>query len=68
VSMTSQDYAMLAGVINENLTAAANAHDGAVVTALRTFAGDVARQLEYGNERFDRQRFLTACGIDEVVR
>jgi hypothetical protein len=62
--MTAKDYRALAGAI---LTARATFEDGGALTrsadaALTLVAAKIADALAADNARFDRARFLAACG------
>lgn len=58
--MTRKDYELIAKVINRN---AVSLTESAFIDFAR-MAEDLATELETENPRFDRQRFLTACGLE----
>ena len=58
--MTRRDYVLLANVINARLSARP---DQEKAEAYRLIANDLADALATDNPRFDRARFLTACGV-----
>ena len=57
--MTSKDYLLIAGALRRTATQAnpdaRNMH--------RTLSEDIADALASDNPRFDRARFLAACGV-----
>jgi len=57
--MTRKDYVMLAEVINRSATAST---ESSFIDFAR-MAEDLATELKNDNPRFDRDRFLTACGV-----
>jgi len=65
--MTRKDYVMLAGIIKDcNLipTLNKNKEEGLIqADILFTVASQLAYKLEQDNPRFDRTKFLTACGV-----
>jgi len=65
--MTRKDYVMIAGIIKDcNLipTLNKNKENGLIqADMLFTVASQLAYKLEQDNPRFDRDRFLTACGV-----
>jgi len=54
--MTRKDYVMLAEVV-KNLDEVIDEY------ALEVLAGNMADALAADNDRFDRTRFLSACGV-----
>lgn len=58
--MTRKDYELIAKVINRNTVSLT---ESAFIDFAR-MAEDLATELETENPRFDRQRFLTACGLE----
>jgi len=68
--MTRKDYVMLAGIIKDcNLipTLNKNKEEGLIqADILFTVASQLAYKLEQDNPRFDRNKFLTACGLGEA--
>ena len=58
--MTRKDYVMIAEVINRNATSST---ESAFIDFAR-MAEDLATELQNDNPRFDRARFLTACGVN----
>jgi hypothetical protein len=69
--MTRKDYVMLAGIIKDcNLIPTLNNNKAlASIQAdmLFTVASQLAYKLEQDNPRFDRAKFLTACGLKEAI-
>jgi len=65
--MTRKDYVMIAGIIKDcNLipTLNKNKEEGLIqADILFTVASQLAYKLEQDNPRFDRTKFLTACGV-----
>jgi hypothetical protein len=65
--MTRKDYVMIAGIIKDcNLipTLNKNKENGLIqADILFTVANQLAYKLEQDNPRFDRDRFLTDCGV-----
>jgi hypothetical protein len=65
--MTRKDYVMIAGIIKDcNLipTLNKNKEEGLIqADILFTVASQLAYKLEQDNPRFDRAKFLTACGV-----
>jgi hypothetical protein len=57
--MTRKDYVMIAEVINRSATAST---ESSFIDFAR-MAEDLATELQADNSRFDRDRFLTACGV-----
>ena len=64
--MTKKDYIIIAKVINDhyhtNMVHYADAEPNLMLTSLTDRLADA---LNYDNDRFDRNRFLKACGIIE---
>jgi len=60
--MTRKDYQLIAGVFNEALQTTQD--DPKAVKAIRLTAMFLSSDLERDNPRFDRARFLTACGVN----
>lgn len=58
--MTRKDYELIAKVINRNTVSLS---ESAFIDFAK-MAEDLATELETENPRFDRQRFLTACGLE----
>jgi hypothetical protein len=65
--MTRKDYVMIAGIIKDcNLipTLNKNKENGLIqADMLFTVASQLAYKLEQDNPRFNRDLFLTACGV-----
>jgi hypothetical protein len=66
--MTRKDYELIAASVRRSLQAhgIGNKSTRAVAggdKALRLVAVDLAASLEHENPRFDRARFLSACGV-----
>lgn len=60
--MTRKDYQLIAGVLQQN-RAQFGQYDERAIT-LDAVAHQFATALEDTNPRFDRARFLTACGVN----
>ena len=60
--MTRKDYVMLAEILKENRKDFIEGEDG--FSLLNILAHQIANGLEADNPRFDRARFLTACGVN----
>lgn len=58
--MTKKDYELIAGVIR---SIGVNGIESDRVDMAQAFA----RALEDTNPRFDRDRFLAACGVDDAL-
>lgn len=71
MSMTRKDYVMLAEVINDRMDNIEHLDtfdwDSKEITAARDAVADLANflatELWRNNKAFDRDRFLTACGV-----
>lgn len=59
--MTRKDYELLAEVLS-NLNDDFN-NGGSDEVSLALVAGNIANALQLENPRFDRLRFLVACGV-----
>jgi len=60
--MTRKDYELIARALK---ISGLNWEDGATPeTVIREVAGQLAYTLAQDNPRFDRARFLTACGVN----
>lgn len=69
MSATRKDYVALAAAIKRQLTDArafssTDAEAAAIIRALREVARESASHFATGNERFDRGRFMHACGFE----
>lgn len=65
--MTKKDYEVIAGAINFcNYELRQHNGNGEVVAGVTIVAEELASRLEKNNPRFNRERFLTACGIGTV--
>ena len=60
--MTRKDFEVIAEVIHS--LAADFANGGEDTVSLSLVAGELASALSRTNERFDRVRFLKACGVN----
>ena len=60
--MTKKDYELIAGQFKFSLQASRSTNDGSSKW-LEGLAQDLAVELEKDNSRFDRMRFLEACGV-----
>jgi hypothetical protein len=59
--MTRKDYIMIANIIAFNQVDFVEGDDGH--TLLKILANQFANELQADNPRFDRARFLAACGV-----
>lgn len=66
--MTRKDYETIAAAINKSLELASLQPDALIrcehIEAVVKTADQLADYLKIKNDRFDRAKFLTACGID----
>ncbi len=61
--MTRKDYVAIAAAIKARTEMARNIQNSAVrLTHYKELTGDIADVLARDNSRFDRARFLAACG------
>jgi hypothetical protein len=60
--MTRKDYVMLADILRNNREDFIEGEDGFAVIGI--MAHQIADGLQADNPRFDRARFLTACGVN----
>jgi hypothetical protein len=60
--MSRKDYVAIAEAIREAKRETAETLGSSYV--LRLAAEEIARALKRDNARFDRERFLTACGVE----
>ena len=61
MKFTRQHFESIADVIRVELQ---NAPPGEVRTALTYLAGRMANNLALSNAKFDRERFMKACGVE----
>ena len=63
--MTKKDYEMIADAIAETVDGYADLDTAGTMVrmAIRDTALSIANVLESDNPRFDRNRFLVACGV-----
>ena len=65
--MTKQDYIKLAAALKEAMLYAKSGDAGeqrdAAMVAVSYATARIATALQSDNSRFDRDRFLTACGV-----
>lgn len=71
-SMTRKDYKAIAGAIAQakahEIQMGAEGRDLAIIGfALESVAREIAKVLQADNPRFDRDKFLTACGLGVSV-
>jgi hypothetical protein len=59
--MTRKDYVMIAEIFKSNREEFIKGEDG--YTVIEIMAHQIANGLQADNPRFDRARFLTACGV-----
>lgn len=60
--MTRKDYVMIAETLRQNRKDFNEGEDGLML--LTILAHQLANGLEADNPRFDRARFLVACGVN----
>lgn len=60
--MTRKDYVMIAEIFKSNREEFIEGEDGYAVIGI--LANQIANGLEADNPRFDRHRFLVACGVN----
>jgi hypothetical protein len=60
--MTRKDYVLLADVIN-TARKVVIVGEGTTLVSVAHLANTLATELEIDNPRFDRHRFLVACGV-----
>lgn len=67
--MTKRDYELIASVIYSRIRAARTIGSSPMRTqheeTIRFLARDLAIAMAFGNPRFDRARFLAACGVED---
>lgn len=61
MSMTKDDYLMVAGVIN--LVGYSNSKDLTVQRTLKVLAKELSKQLGQDNPKFDKDKFMQSCGL-----
>jgi hypothetical protein len=61
--MTRKDYQLIAGIINNANYTARKFKDTSGEGMLEHIANELSDELAKDNPRFDRARFLTACGV-----
>lgn len=59
--MTRKDYVLIADILKNNREDFIKGEDG--FTVIEIIANQMANALEEDNPRFDRARFLEACGV-----
>lgn len=59
--MTRKDFELIAGILNQNGAGFSEGDEGYTLT--RILAAQFANALEQENPRFNRERFLAACGV-----
>ena len=60
--MSKKHFKAIAEVFKSEMASASPSEDA----VLRRLAGEMARICAATNANFDRERFLTACGLDKV--
>lgn len=60
MAMSKKDYVAIAAVLNQQMDTKA---DPKRVQMIRIIAHALAGEFQKGNQRFDRMRFLQACGV-----
>lgn len=61
--MTRKDYVKIAQVFALHMQVAIEIGAGDQQDTIEDLAGDMAHMLYRDNPRFDRDKFLTACGV-----
>ena len=61
--MTRKDYVKIAQVFALHMQVAIEIGPGDQQDTIEDLAGDMAHMLHRDNPRFDRDKFLTACGV-----
>jgi len=64
--MTRKDYVLIAEAICNTRTKADFQGKAGDEATIQEVARSMAQLLEYDNPRFDRNRFLVACGVKEA--
>jgi hypothetical protein len=71
MAMSKKDYVMIASIINHEIGVAKMVPPGeareARIGVCNVIAGRIAERCKHDNPRFDRNRFLVACGVREVA-
>lgn len=62
--MTRKDYIRIARAIYNTKNSYGKNWDPNLFRALKDVSKAIAYELELDNPRFDRERFLTACGVN----
>lgn len=63
--MTRKDYIAIARAISDSVRVQEG--QGKQVDGIMFTAEMIARELKTDNPRFDRDRFMRACGLDELA-
>ena len=63
--MTKKDYIKLAAALAINRPPANNKPDTSALLSWWLCVSSIADVLQADNQRFDRRRFLTACGVSQ---
>ena len=61
--MTRKDYVMIAQALRTQFELSHDNNEDDGLCAVINIANDLATALEADNPRFDRERFLEACGV-----
>jgi hypothetical protein len=61
--MTRQDYVKIADVLASHMEVSDHFHSETYAEIIEFVAKDLAHMLKADNPRFDREKFLTACGV-----
>jgi hypothetical protein len=61
--MTRKDYVKIASVIATHIEISNEEGRGDQIETLEFLAGDLAHMLHRDNPRFNRDKFLAACGV-----
>ena len=62
--MTRKDYIRIAHAISETKNSYDKNWDPNLFRTLKDVSKAIAHELKLDNPRFDKERFLTACGVD----
>lgn len=65
-NLTKKDYELIANQFDMELFQLRHEYDTGEVEAVERLAKRLATRLQMDNPKFDRDKFLTACGIEQV--
>ena len=61
--MTRKDYVKIADVLASHMQISDHFHSETYAEVVEFIAKDLAHMLKYYNPRFNRDKFLAACGV-----